>query len=1539
MFVSLEPGGFTEKIGNRYESSWVAFQLLKLLDEKISYVQVEPVGPDEDAVDVIIGNLDGSREHHQCKIGDRSSDAWTLATLQSKQLLTKGFQHILSGSQSYKVVSRIGFRLLEDICESARNSTDSSSDFFEYQIKNISPDRLKLFNELCKRLSLDSSNLDDLNKVFQFFKAFEITQFNENELDNELFLLLSEKLVYQSPIQLIHFLQTYPVKCDKLRKKITSHILKTDLEVHQFSFKTYPGDPHISSVIKTLNEEFDRSIEPYLISNQNIHRIEFTTTLNAINISPITLIKADAGVGKSAFLLDLKKHFVRSGATVLPIRLDQRVPNKNINQFGEDLGFPYSPISCLEKYSKDQEVIVILDQLDALRWTALHSSNAFDICIQMVDEALSLRKQLNINIKIIMATRNFELEEDVNLKNWINKLANNVKQVKLELFGPEQIKPYLNQYEDYDQLNEEQKNILKIPLWLSIYIELANNLRQAPQFTNKLGLIKSFIENRFKLLKEQYTVQIHDSEQLFSKIVDLMNQSGKLSISTHLLPNGSEEIIKSMISTGLLTKQNNEISFRHQTIYDYEIGKKLYVLGLSSPEKFLNELGTRNQQTLLKREHLRYALVMLYETNERAFSDCIEILLYHPEIRFHLKTLVFNTLRNIENFKAPLKKLINKIIVDTDLAPHFLRLSCNGAPTLVRYFSESQQLNQWLNNDEAHQSQALELLRSIAEKDPDLLMKELSGFIHQSSEWNPKIYDCLSWNMINDSDESFNFRLELIKSGINNYYIFWDDLTKKNPLRALIILELMFNEELYKKLNTRQKWEDYNTKCIEKLAVTYPQYILEKILPFLNHYFSEFISAEDDAYKWSQKYGTRTAFEDFIYKALFTLAINASKNMTLQQTELFQLLSPFRSNPNLIFNRIYATTLLNLEISHADFVIEWLLDNPTHKFKLSNNYQEPVWILTGKLIEKFSPHCTLDNFQRLQNTIYYTSSDYNLDQIKWRLEATRKNYYTPYWGKTQYYLLPKLDPLRISSKSTQLIGVLNRKFIEYTDDDFCYRNDCRVNTVRSPIKNIEKLSNNAWRKLILTNPLNFKGFNFNLDSTESTIRQFSNNFRSVVNAEPKRFAEFTLTLPIHIHQDYIDALYSGLSENNIDQVPDHLKEQWSPCPIELIEQVIDHFPVKNYSRALQKLLSGRVKLLSPKYLKLLEDIAKSADDPLPNKLNIYTVGHSDQLNEISSNDLFGNTINCTRGEAYRGLAEKFWDDEEYALSHKHIIENALNDEHAAVRMATADLLLPIYNYDRNYAFQKFIELCKKDLRNTLSNGYYYYFNNAFDSEFKDSFVVLVQTMLDSPYQDVRKEAHEQIFARWLFNGLFEEELQQGLKSKNQESFFSYASVINQLLGDDTKGYDHSKMKQTFEILVNSENEEILKNMGRFFNQKFWSKTYAREFFEIYVHSKALAHNVYNVLHSIEQNSISMMQYSSLIVLLIKNIFTLKTQDLMITLEADAITRIIQKLYDQAENDEDEEILAYCLDMWDTLLASNHSFIRNITDKLGSGLLA
>ncbi len=62
----MEAGGYAEKLGNRYEAHWVAYQLLRLLDEKILSVIVEPLGDDEVGTDVIVENADRTIEHHQC---------------------------------------------------------------------------------------------------------------------------------------------------------------------------------------------------------------------------------------------------------------------------------------------------------------------------------------------------------------------------------------------------------------------------------------------------------------------------------------------------------------------------------------------------------------------------------------------------------------------------------------------------------------------------------------------------------------------------------------------------------------------------------------------------------------------------------------------------------------------------------------------------------------------------------------------------------------------------------------------------------------------------------------------------------------------------------------------------------------------------------------------------------------------------------------------------------------------------------------------------------------------------------------------------------------------------------------------------------------------------------------------------------------------------------------------------------------------------------------------------------------------------------
>ena len=62
--MSLEMGGRSDKYGNQYENRYLARLLLRLVNEKIGSVIVEPLGADSDSVE-FISEHEGTKEYYQ----------------------------------------------------------------------------------------------------------------------------------------------------------------------------------------------------------------------------------------------------------------------------------------------------------------------------------------------------------------------------------------------------------------------------------------------------------------------------------------------------------------------------------------------------------------------------------------------------------------------------------------------------------------------------------------------------------------------------------------------------------------------------------------------------------------------------------------------------------------------------------------------------------------------------------------------------------------------------------------------------------------------------------------------------------------------------------------------------------------------------------------------------------------------------------------------------------------------------------------------------------------------------------------------------------------------------------------------------------------------------------------------------------------------------------------------------------------------------------------------------------------------------------
>lgn len=643
-----------------------------------------------------------------------------------------------------------------------------------------------------------------------------------------------------------------------------------------------------------------------------------------------------------------------------------------------------------------------------------------------------------------------------------------------------------------------------------------------------------------------------------------------------------------------------------------------------------------------------------------------------------------------------------------------------------------------------------------------------------------------------------------------------------------------------------------------------------------------------------------------------------------------------------------AKLLINLSTEYSDLVIGWLLDNPKSRFICGNDYVEPKWKLAGKLIEKFSVKCSDVLFNKLEKSIYYCGVSRDIEEIKYLLEVRRKGRYYNYWGETQYFLLPKLSDTRTSNNAIQMIAMLDRKFETYTKEDFFSGDRMTGGFVSSPLPQANVLSDKAWKKLILSPNLHRNRGSWiqrGKDSVaESSIEMFSRSLSCEVKNEPIRFAHLALSLPSNIDEQYINGFYDGLSETNRENINEKYRDKWELCPPELTGKVINHFENKDCEYSLIRLLESRLaeKGWTESARNILINFALYSKDPMPNHLGVRDPKKSELAEDADTRSLRSNAINCSRGRAYSGISRLFWDNETVAKELQYLIKSAINDPHPAVNMSALDMLIPMLNYDEGFALQKFITLCKKDLRMTCGHGALHFFNNGFYGDHKEGYIELVLKMLNSPLDEVKKEAGKQMFARWFFNDLFNDELEKIMKG---DDIYRYGvvSVMSQFLGEDKNGELLYKLPPIYSQLVNDSNNEILQRIsGCVRDDNYWNKSITNELFNILVSSKAALTNLYALFESIGKYSGSLLNFQEQLLKLVNNLTESITDDnemQNVHIRESSLIKVLQRLYDEATEDEDRTAINICLDIWDKLLRSEIYSATNATKQLENGLLS
>lgn len=1551
--MGFEPGGMSEKLGNRYEGRWVALQLLRLLNEEIHSVTVEAIGNDEEGVDLWVEKNDGVRQAQQCKARNGSKEFWPISDLKSRGILNHLKAHLdANPKDEFAIISGVGSTTFHDICESAyRYSNNNPEDFYNHQIQAIGEERRQVFQKFCEALSLDSQSATDRAQAFDCLRR---TQFNLYVDDRQVLQSNAGYLLTGDPDTAVSTLMSYPESNDVYRKPIYADNLLKHLAEKGIHPKSLAHDTRIAPAIEELKQQFEGSISSLLISGALITREETGLLLGGVEGKKDVILHGMAGYGKSGVLYELTRHLQEKNIPFLPIRLDHRDPQHNASQFGKDMGLPDSPAYCLAGFAGVRQCVLILDQLDAIRWTCAHSSNALDICKELMRQVQSLRKS-GKKIVVVFSCRTYDLENDPEIKNWLrNQLGQDFFRVEVKALSRGILDKVIGP--SASQMTERQKQILSSPQNLAMWMELksANSL---PDFRSATELMRRFWKNRLIFL-DIAGINSEEINTALRALVEYMEHYGKVSAPGRILGNWPK-VAEAMSSYGIIQQNvDGYINFCHQSYLDYLIADRLLTQIGNGTGSVTSWLGSKDQQSLYRREQLRQALAMLSEEVPADFLRVAQELIGAENVRFHLKHLVLELIGQLDNVDERSGNYCLALLDDNQWKEHVLETVFWGHGPYVSLLIDKGFITEWLNSPtEGDVNRALFFLRSVSEKIPDAVVEIMEPLMGKGGNWPVRILDTICWNPTDDSERMFQLRLRLARTGTVSNFVDWKSFCARHPLRAFQLIEALVStwdsdggddeqETAYPAANRSrmENWTDDDITALSNAVERCPADVWDLFVPHIERLTAFEAKPYDRRSERWREDGLSVHKSSYteIARGIVQLVSTAGSTLLAKQPqELLARTASLENSTSCITQEIFISVYAHLLASHADIGIQWLLSDP-NRLHLGSGHTEPEWMPAVRLIKVLSPHCSGALFENLEDMLVHYHSSEEKRLAEYYLKGWREGFFGDYWGRTQHFLLPSLDATRTRASTAGLIVVLRRKFNHYPKEHFLKRARGSGGWIGSKLDaSIEKISDRAWLEIINNDRIpkqSHKWKQIDHDhAAVSSVEQFSRSLERIATRFPERFGRLALQFPENVHTEYVSAVLNAIGQKKPkSDIPEKERPEWHPASVKTVEDVLAKFQSgddRETAISLCRLIRERAEEnWSENVIERLISYGINHDDPEPTKLNIYCDKNTE---EATIDILFQNTINCVRGVAAEAIGSLLWNHTDWLERLKPGIASLVNDPHPAVRMASINTLLPVLNIDRDLAVAWFCKACESDLRVAASPRAVEFFNYTIESHF-DQIAPIIRLMVRSPLEEVSQEGAEEIAARWLFHEMFEKELSECRNGEIPQrrgiaqvaaSFVNnerYAERCQELLLPLFNDPERSVRTETLKIMY----RDILSNRLAKYSG----------FMNAYIRSAAFTDDPSGIVHNLTDFSGSLIPLAETIFAFCEVFSTTLREKSReagshVPYTTSQVCSLLLRLYEQAMGANYTEISNRCLDIWDMLFKSRVGMIRQLTSAI------
>jgi len=368
-------------------------------------------------------------------------------------------------------------------------------------------------------------------------------------------------------------------------------------------------------------------------------------------------------------LYNLTKLLDEDNILYFPVRLD-RVDISGCStskKFGELFNLPDTPVNCLSANSGEKSSVLIIDQLDVIRWAGIYSNQAIDMCMEIVRESISLNKSIR-PVAVLISCITFDYKNDPQIKNWIDK--QNAYNIEVSGFPENDIKTIIGE-NNYMRLSEKQKKMLSIPQYLKLWAEIEPLGEEQIKFQTSEQLIEAawnYYRKKMETVKGIYGTEI---TKLNKALVSYLDENSVISAPKRIIEGFSKKLQKAFFSNGILEENNGRILYTHQSFLDFFIAKKT-LNEVDTGKSIVEWLGEKNRQFFPRRRQLQQVLLLLKEDNPTRLEKEVIQIIQSDKVRFMLKHLAFAVLSELEDISDKLFEFLTDKLSDPVLKSHII---------------------------------------------------------------------------------------------------------------------------------------------------------------------------------------------------------------------------------------------------------------------------------------------------------------------------------------------------------------------------------------------------------------------------------------------------------------------------------------------------------------------------------------------------------------------------------------------------------------------------------------------------------------------------------------------------------------------------------------------------------------------------------------------------------------------------------------------------------------------------------------------------